>query len=61
MKQITRHEAEDLIHHASIVASQIEQDQEQLSVLIKLADNHVCLITYNLHNQQKNYYEAVAA
>lgn len=60
MKQITRQQAERMIKKASVVTSQIEQDQEQLKVLIKLANNHACLVTYNLQNQEKLYFDAIS-
>ena len=56
MKQITRHEAENLFHTSQVITSNVVQDQEEVQVVFTLSNNRSFLLKYNLHDHVKRYF-----
>lgn len=56
VREITRQEAEVLLNDGKVTSTRVEQKNNELSVLLTLADDHTCVVRFDRHNGEKHYF-----
>jgi hypothetical protein len=56
LKQISRHEAEDLFHDSKVISTKVEYNSSGLKVSMKLSEDQAFVVCYSHVDGEKKYY-----
>jgi len=56
LKQISRHEAENLFQQSGVLSTKIEHHSSGLKVSLQLSEDQACVVCYNRDDGEKTYF-----
>ncbi len=56
MRQISQHEAEELVAKAGVVSSRVERKPGEMKLVLTLSNHCIFVLNYNLQTHLKQYF-----
>jgi hypothetical protein len=56
MEEINREQAESLVANHGVLNRQLQQNSQELSILLTLANRQICVVKYQISTCSKSYF-----